>query len=255
MRRPALAQLLALALGLALPQAHASPTPAPPTLRVGGFIVAPLMLGEPTEPLRGALPDFIKREIAPQTQIRFVWLPAMSFSRAMKSLRDGTMDILLMYGGSSGSSQGIGRFDWVYLQTSAHLAVNAASELREVKSLDALAGLQIGWVSGSKLPAELLPVAIRWQLAPGQNWQLINLRKLKAGRIDAAYYANPYSPAYLARKENQAIRLLPLPMPTRPLGMAYSLQTDKALIAEFDGLATKAFKGERFRQFVEGYSD
>ncbi|MCU7374650.1 transporter substrate-binding domain-containing protein [Paucibacter sp. O1-1] len=226
---------------------------APPTLRMGGFAVAPLMLGGPEQPVHGALPDFIRSEIAPQTRIRFVWQPVMSFARALRSLRDGSVDVLLMYSADGAQSREIGRYDWVYLQTAPQLAVLESSSLREVGSLDELAGLQIGWVSGSKAPRELAALPIHWQPASGQNWQTINLRKLAAKRIQAAYYANPYSPVYLARQQGVAIRLVPLPMPARPFTMAYSMKTDPALIAEFGALAAKAFKGERFKQYLEAY--
>ena len=116
-----------------------------------------------------------------------------------------------------------------------------------------MAGLQIDWVSGSQPARELAALLIHWRPASGQSWQTIDLRKLAAKRIQAAYYANPFSPTYLARHQGVAIRLLPLPMPARPFTMAYSMKTDPALIAEFGALAAKSFKGERFRQYLETY--
>jgi len=242
--------------GLGVPDAQAQVAkPAPPVLRLGGFTVAPLMMGEAGEPLRGALPDFIRREIAPQTKLRFVWLPSMSFARALRSLRDGSLDVLLMYGADGSKGNGISRFDWAYLHTGAHLAVVPDSQLLKIDALEQLRGLEIGWLSGSQMPQELRELGIHWQLASGQNWQTVNLRKLQAGRLAAAYYANPYSPSYIARKNGIAIRLLPLPMPARSFTMAYSLKTDPARLAEFEGLAVAAFKGERFKQFLEQYRD
>ncbi|WP_266005527.1 hypothetical protein [Paucibacter sp. PLA-PC-4] len=133
------------------------------------------------------------------------------------------------------------------------LAVLESSSLREVGSLDELAGLPIGWVSGSKPPHELAALPIHWQPASGQNWQTISPRKLAAKRIQAAYYddANPYSPAHLARQQGVATCLVLLPMPQRPFTMACSMTTAPALIAEFGALAAKAFKGERFSQYLQ----
>jgi polar amino acid transport system substrate-binding protein len=260
MSRLSFALLLSGLLSLAVAAPAAAPSKAPSEsplpLRMGGFVVAPLMLSGPSGEMRGALPDFINAELAPQAQrLRFVWVPPMSFPRAIRSLRDGHIDVLMMYGAEAAVLQGFRRFDWVYLQTQAQLAVRPSSALLAVELLEQLAGLEIGWISNSQLPPELDGLSIKWQLTTGQNWQRINLRKLNAGRIDAAYFANPYSPSYLAQQEGIAIRLLPLPLPARTFTMAYSLSADPAAIAEFDRLAQRAFKGERFRRFVENYRD
>jgi polar amino acid transport system substrate-binding protein len=250
-------RLLVLFLFLSLSMAVAAPAAAQSTtLRMGGFIVAPLMLSGPSGEMRGALPDYINAELAPQTQrLRFVWVPPMSFPRAVPSLREGHIDVLMMYGAEAAVLQGFRRFDWVYLQSRAQLAVRPASSLQAIDAIEQLAHLEIGWIANSRLPPELDGLPIKWQLTTGQNWQRINLRKLNAGRIDAAYFANPYSPSYLAQQEGIAIRLLPLPLPARTFTMAYSLSADPAAIAEFDRLAQQTFKGERFRRFLANYRD
>jgi polar amino acid transport system substrate-binding protein len=96
---------------------------------------------------------------------------------------------------------------------------------------------------------------IKWQLISAPNWQSLNLRKLAARRVEAVFFGNQYSPVYFARKEKIEIRMVPLPMPLQRFEMAYSFKTDKALIAEFERLAIQAFKGDRFRRYLERYRD
>jgi polar amino acid transport system substrate-binding protein len=224
-------------------------------LRVGGFIVAPLMTGEQNQPIGGALPAFILQEIAPHTDITFVWLPPMAFKRAYVGLKDGSIDLILLVSAPKGTMPNIGRFDWGYLETVPHLAVRPDSPIRAIDSLDQLAGMGLGWMGGSRLPDELAHVTINWQLIHTPNWQSLNLRKLAIGRVEAVFFGNQYSPVYFADKENIDIRMVPLPMPLQRFEMAYSLKTDKALIVEFEKLALKAFKGDRFKHYLEKYRD
>ena len=236
---------------LQLAQAQAQPR----VLRVGGFIVAPLMTGEAHQPIRGALPAFMLQEIAPHTDITFVWLPPMAFKRAYVGLKEGSVDLILLVSAPKDAMPTVGRFDWSYLETAPQLAVRPDSPIRAIASLDQLAGMELGWMGGSVLPDELKHVAIHWRLVYSQNWQALNLRKLALGRVDAVFFGNQYSPRYFAAKENIEIRMVPLPMPLQRFEMAYSRKTDKAMIAEFNALALKAFQGDRFRQFLEKYRD
>ncbi|WEF32667.1 substrate-binding periplasmic protein [Pseudoduganella chitinolytica] len=221
-------------------------------LRVGGFVVAPLIVGTADVPLRGALRDFLERRVVSQG-VPLQWMPPTSLRRAMESLRNGTLDVLLLTSGATDRGPGIGTFGWTYLRTRPHLAVRRDSALRRVPSLRALAGMEIGWVAGSAIPPGLDRVDIHWQPLAVTDWQAANLRKLRAGRLDAVFFENEYSPRYYARQEGVQIRLVPLPMPERTFFMAYSLKADRTDIARFDRVASEAFSNEQFRRFLDHY--
>ncbi len=225
------------------------------TLRIGGFIVAPVMTGEAHQPIRGALPAFIMKEIAPHTDIRFEWLPPMAFKRATVGLREGSIDILLLVSGPQDAMPGVGRFDWSYLETLPQLAVRPDSPIHRIGALAQLSGVSLGWMGGSDLPDEMRAIPIKWQLVSAASWQSLNLRKMAARRVDAVFFGNQYSPAYFADKEKIAIRLVPLPMPPQRFELAYSLKADKALIRDFEKVAVRAFKGDRFKHYLEAYRD
>jgi len=210
-------------------------------------------MGSPDAPLHGALRSFMEQRVVPQ-DVPLQWMPPTSLRRAMESLRNGTLDVLLLTSGSTDRGPGIGTFGWTYLRTHPHLAVRRDSALRRVPRLSALAGMEIGWVAGSTIPPGLDQVAIRWQGLAVTDWQGANLRKLQAGRVDAVFFENEYSPRYYARTEQVDIRLVRLPMPERAFFMAYSLKSDRAAIARFDRVAGAAFSGEQFRQFLEQYT-
>jgi len=251
----ALALLHGAAVAAATAPADSPQQPTARVLRLGGFEVAPMLIGKPNEPIGGVLPEFVAREIAPHLQARFIWMPATSYARALQSLRDGSLDILLSDIREAEHPPDIGRFDWDYLEASPCLAVATSSLLLEVHDLHELGGMTIAWVAGPALPPELRSLQIKWHWPSMQNWQSTNLRMLSMGRIDAAYFANPYSPAYVARKQGLAIRLVTLPLPPTHFTMFYSVHADPALIQAFDALASQAFKGERFRRALEQYEE
>jgi ABC-type amino acid transport substrate-binding protein len=247
-RRPSPRWLAALLCGLAF-AAMAAP------LRVGGFVVAPLVMADgakPTAPLTGALRDYMEQELVRHEGLELEWAEPTSYSRAIESLRSGKIDVLLMTSVTQDRA-GFANFKWSYLRVRPHLAVMKGSPLQHVDSLQQLAGMEIGWVANSPLVEGLDQVPIKWQLLSAADWQQMNLRKLKLGRIQAVFYENEYSPQYYARREQIDIQLIRLPLPERAFMMAYSLKSDPAAIARFDKAAAAAFAGERFRQFLEQY--
>jgi polar amino acid transport system substrate-binding protein len=231
--------------------ASASTVAAP--LRAGGFIVAPLIVGEPGKPLQGALRDFLEREVVP-AGVPLQWMPPIALSHALDSLRDGSLDVLLLASGEAARLPGTAPFGWTYLHTRPYLAVRRDSPLQRVATLDQLAGLEIGWLVGPRLSPGLVKSGARWQLVDVPDWQAENLRRLQAGKLDAAYFENEYSPRYLASAADMPIRLIRLPMPPRAVFMIYSLKADKADIARFDRVAKAAFAGRRFHDFLDRYT-
>lgn len=259
LRRPpmrAAAWLLAFAAASAGAAPAAAGAGATAALRVGGFVVAPLVMGDPAHPeapLTGALRDYMEQELVRGAGLQLQWAEPTSYGRALENLRNGKIDILLMTSSKLEERPGVLTFGWSYLRSQPHLAVLKGSPLQSVQSLQQLAGMEIGWVDGSPLVEGMEQIPIRWQRLAAADWQLMNLRKLQAGRIQAVFYENEYSPRWFARKERIEIQLLPLPMPGRVFTMAYSQKADAAAIARFDKAGAAAFAGEQFRQYLDLY--
>jgi len=243
----ALPATLLAALGVMLsPAAPAAP------LKVGGFVVAPLIVGHATAPLQGALREFVEQEVVKRGGIELVWTSPTSLPRAMANLRAGAIDILLLTSGRI-ETPGVIPTTWHYLRTQPHLAVLKTSPLQTVQSLQQLAGMEIGWAGGTLVPPALAEIPIQWQLLTVPDWQTANLRKLKMGRIQAVFFENEYSPRYYAAGENMDIHLVKLPMAERQFTMAYSPKSDKEALAQFDKAAATAFANEQFKAFLEQY--
>lgn len=241
--------LLAAAVAIATalpPAAQAAP------LKVGGFVVAPLITGHATAPLQGALRDYMEQEVVQRAGIELVWTPPTSVPRAMENLRTGAIDILLLTSGRI-DTPGIVPTTWHFLRTQPHLAVLKTSPLQAVQSLQQLAGVEIGWAGGTLVPPALADIPIQWQFLTVPDWQTANLRKLKMGRIQAVFFENEYSPRYYAASEHMDIHLVKLPMQERQFMMAYSPKADREAIAQFDKAAAAAFANEQFKAFLEQY--
>ena len=240
-------KLLSLA-ALLLPLAAGAAGP----LRVGGFVVAPIIIGSPGAPLQGALRDYLEQEVVARG-VALEWMPPTSLARAIESLKNGAIDILLVTSERYDHLPDVAMFNWSYLRTQPHLAVRRDAPLQGVQSLQQLAGMEIGWVGGTTVPAPLQGVPIQWKFLTVPDWQAMNMRKLKAGRIQAVFFENEYSPRYFAASEHIDIKLLKLPMPERQFTMAYSAKADAAAIARFNKAAGNAFAGEQFKSYLEQY--
>ncbi|WP_338847239.1 transporter substrate-binding domain-containing protein [Massilia sp. W12] len=228
------------------------PVCAEAVLRVGGFLVAPMMMGEGDQALYGALPEFLQNEVAPKAGVKLIFLPVMSFPRAKQALKEGSLDVLLISGNSTHS--GMQRASWAWLAPRSFLAVTPASPWRKVTSLQELSGKRIGWVGGSQLPPEFKDIAVDWDFSFSPTWQSVNLKKLQLGRLDAVFFQNPYSAIWWGRKDGMPLRLLDLPLPAEKFAFGYAQRADAAAVARFDQAAAAAFAGDKFKRWLESYA-
>ena len=224
-------------------------------LRLGGFVVAPLLLGDEHQPIDGALPRFLRAQVAPRTGVALQFEAPMTYGRAMRSLREGELDVMLLVSGRQAESERVARSSWSYLRTQPTLVLRQDAPLRALASLEPLRGLGIGWNRHSAIRPEWQDLGVRWHLNSSTQWQASNLRMLAAGRFDAALFYNEDSPRYWIRKLQLPLRLLPLPLPAVDLHMAYSRRTPRGWIDEFDRLAQAAFQGPAFRQALDSFTD
>lgn len=222
-------------------------------LRVGGFVVAPIITAEADGRMGGALRAYMEQEIERRAGVALSWTEPTSYGRALEHLKQGRIDILLL-NSQNADSPDAAAFPWTFLRTHPQLAMRKGGAMT-VQSLRQLDGMQIGWVAGSRLIDELEGLPIRWQLLATPNWQVLNLRKLQAGRIDAVFFQNEFSPRYLARRERIDIDLVRLPVAPRNFLMYYNVHADPVQIERFNRAAAAAFAGEQFRVYLEQYME
>lgn len=226
-------------------------------LRIGGFEIAPLVMGGPLggSPLVGALPEYLQSRVELQLPFELRWQPLLTFARGLRSLQDGSLDLLMLVSAGGQTSNRYQRFGWSVVQALPQLALRADFPLPGVPRLEVLAGMEIGWVAHSRLPEGMEALPIRWRRLSSQHWQAVALRMLDAGRLDAVYFGNAHSATYWGRRLGLALRVLPLPLPPRQLTLAHGLHVDAARIAAFDRVAAPLFAGDRFARYLADWNN
>jgi len=117
----------------------------------------------------------------------------------------------------------------------------ATNPINEIRTIDDLAGMRIGYLLGANLGTFLESSnSIQVEYVGGDDWVRLNLAKLLSGRIDAALDNNAYS--YLAEAKRQGvmgtIKTLPLPGEVSDYYVAFSKKSARGaeLVRKYDEL-------------------
>lgn len=121
------------------------------------------------------------------------------------------------------------------------LTVLAANALTEIRSIDDLRNMKIGYLSGAiTTPFFMNATDIQFEYVNGDTWIRQNLAKLLIGRIDAALDNNAFSYLEEARQLGVTDKIKTLPLPES--GMNFYVVFSKAskngaeLLAKYDAL-------------------
>jgi ABC-type amino acid transport substrate-binding protein len=218
---------------------------------VGVFSVAPFIVavdGKTT----GILVDFFDQEIAPRMGVTFKWTAPVTVARLEQSLIHGAVQFTpILAKTPERLSAGIVYAGDVDVRFEPCIAMRADTKLSSITSAADLAGMTIGWVQSGAVPDFLNDKRIRFDLVSAPNWEEINLNKLKAKRIDGAFFSDQFTPRYYGLKTGVALKLLPLPALGRPLYAAFSPQTAPGLQERYVRAAQAAFAGGRWEAYLD----
>jgi polar amino acid transport system substrate-binding protein len=229
--------------------AQAAPTE---TVTVGVFAVAPFIVAAEGGP-RGILVDFFNQEIAPRMGVRFKWTAPVAVARLEQSLIHGAVDFSpILIKTPERLAAGIIYAGDVNVKFEPCIAVRADHALSAIASAADLAGMTIGWVQSGAVPDFLRDSRIRFDLVGAPNWEEINLAKLKAKRIDGAFFSDQFTPRYYGLQQGVNLKLLPLPALGRPLYAAFSPKAARSgLAARYEKAAREAFSKGRWEAFLD----
>jgi polar amino acid transport system substrate-binding protein len=218
---------------------------------VGVFSVAPFIVAGDGE-TRGILVDFFDAEIAPRMGVKFKWTAPVTVARLEQSLIHNAVQFTpilaktperlaagIVFGGDTDV-----RFE-------PCIAVHADNKLEAINTAGDLAGMTIGWVQSGAIPPFLNDKRIRFDLIAAPNWEEINLNKLKAGRIDGAFFSDQFTPRYYGLQHDVALKLLPLPALGQPLYAAFSPQAAPKLEARYLRAAKVAFAAGKWEAYLD----
>jgi ABC-type amino acid transport substrate-binding protein len=224
--------------------------PALEVVKVGVFSMSPFVNPGPGAP-HGVMVDFFNREIAPRMGVRFQWERPMTVARLERSLANGSvMFTPMLLKTPAREKAGIRFAGDVHLSLEPCLAVLPDSPLQHVSSPADLANLTIGWVQAGELPSFMRDARIRFDRISNIDWASANLEKLRLGRIDAAYFSNPYTPQFYSAQLDLPIRLIPVPAPRLALYGAFAPNAPRGMAERYERAADAAFANDRFLAYM-----
>jgi ABC-type amino acid transport substrate-binding protein len=233
--------------------AAADSAPAPPleVIKVGVFAMTPYVISAPGGPPHGLLIDFFDREIAPRMGVRFQWERPMTMARLEQSLVSGrVMFTPILAQTPARVKAGIQFAGDVHVRLDPCLAVLPDSPLTSVTTPADLANITVGWVQAGALPAFMQDRRIRLDRIGSVEWTNANLEKLRLGRIDAAYFSNPYTPQFFAAQAGMTLRLVKMPVQGPKLYGAFARAAPRSLGERYERAADEAFAGDRFSLYM-----
>jgi ABC-type amino acid transport substrate-binding protein len=224
--------------------------PALEVVKVGVFSMSPFVNPGPGAP-SGVMIDFFNREIAPRMGVRFQWERPMTMARLERSLANGSvMFTPILLKTAAREKAGIRFAGDVHISLDPCLAVLPDSPLRHVSSPADLANLTIGWVQSGALPPFMQDKRIRFDRIGNIDWASANLEKLKLGRIDAAYFSNPYTPQFYSAQMDMPIRLIAIPAHGLKLYGAFAPNAPRGMAERYERAADAAFANDRFLAYM-----
>ncbi|MES2019083.1 MAG: transporter substrate-binding domain-containing protein [Pseudomonadota bacterium] len=224
---------------------------SPELVRVGVFAMAPFVVDGPNGP-GGALVEFFDNEIAPRMGVRFEWERPTTMARLETSLATGRILFTpILAKTPSRAKSNILFAGAVYIRLEPCLAVLPDSPLKAVNSPADLENISIGWVQSGALPEFMMDKRIKLDQVGNIDWTSVNLKKLKLGRIGAAYFSNPYTPLFFAAQAGMRIRIINMPIRGPQLYGAFAPSAPPGLAERYARAAQEAFAHDRFSQYIQ----
>lgn len=226
-------------------------------LRIGYFDLSPHVLGVENGHPKGAAISYFEEFIAPHLDVEVVWDPMVTPpTRLIKQLRNGEKDAMIFLGWTEERSSYL-RYPNPYLILSETLAFRTEHPLDQVRAIDDLYGLTVGFLVGGRIPDALQDERISYDLIAGKQLMERNLTKLLRGRIDAVYVPLPVAFERIVEQEGVKgqVKLLPIEF-LKPVEIytVFSQKTVKQDLVERYNLALEAAQSHQsYIDFIHVY--
>jgi len=189
------------------------------TLRMGFFEVPPFCF-EDKQTLQpsGATIEFFEQEIAPRLGVTIHWISG-GMVRQMTMIERKQVDGIIMMA-KTPQRQALLKFpEQHYMQIHSRLAVLKSSPLTQVRQVEDLLGLTIGYAQNSYLTPFMRDPRIKYNLVYGASWVIQNVRMLQRGRVDAVYLPTTAPVLYVAKEYGFAdeLRFVEIPSHATPV--------------------------------------
>ena len=226
------------------------------SIRVGYFDVAPYaMREEGNNELKGAAVDFLEKILAPEMGVKVIWAKEpTSIPRQLFQLDNHKLDAGLGFAKNHERAKFLNFPRNPIIEATSGLALIKNHPLRDVKKVEDILDLKIGYVHKAYLSPFMRDKRIRFEFVSQKNAIFLNLQKLLAGRIDAQYQPNVIPLLYYARKFNaeDKIKIVHFPEKMRTY-TSFSKKSGKDLAERYDRAFEKVGGKEAFKAILSTY--
>ena len=227
------------------------------SIRVGYFNVPPYVWkAKESSELTGASVEFLEK-IAPEMGVNIIWgATAVSVARQLFQLEHNELDAALVCAKNPERARVWDFPRHAFLETSPVLAVLKHHPLRQVRRVDDLLGLKIGYVHKAFLSPFMRDKSIKLEMLSHNDPIIANLTKLLAGRIDAQYQPDMPPLIFCAKHLNAQDQVKIIGLPEKIL--LYTVFSKKAggdLAARYDRAFEKVGGMQTYLKVLSKYID
>ena len=223
-------------------------------VRVGYFAVPPHVIEEDGS-ITGACVDFFEKKIAPQMGVTVIWSKkTMSIPRILIEFQNKRLDACLVMA-KNVEREKISYYPKVsFIESGPVLALLKDHPLKEVKTLDDILNLNIGYGQGAYLSPFMRDERIKFNKISRPDWIEFNFKRLIHGRIDAFYLPERPTMLYLAKKNNaeEDIKIINLPERTK-LYTIFSRNLNENLVKRYEQAFRKVDGEATYLKFLSKY--
>lgn len=199
-----------------------------------------------TNRISGALYTFLEEYIAPEMGVKFVWdIDPSNIPRQIELLKNEKIDAvaLLVY-----TPERAGALSYTkenYYVSKTVIGVLRGNPLVKINTVDDILGLKIGYMSQTYISPFMRDKRIQFEFIHSADANLLNLKKLKNGRIDAIYIPDKAALLYDLKitSMEKDVRVIDLPEKAAHSHVVFS-PGNRALAERYD----KAFESVNGRK-------
>lgn len=145
----------------------------------------------------GALIDYWETYVAPAMGVTLNWRGPLPPVRLLNELETGRLNVIALMAKNDERQKLFDFPEKPFFKMNSGLAVLRENPLSEIKSVEDLVHLKIGFFQKGIIPPAMQDSRITWEMLSTADWQTSNVQKLMAGRIDAVFNAESYSLSYV----------------------------------------------------------
>ena len=184
-------------------------------IKIGYFQSPPYVFQDKgTGKIKGALYDFLEREIAPRMGVKFEWTEEpIPIIRQLKYLESGKLDASAMFGKNPERALLFAYPEKPYYRTHSGLCVLAGNQLTQVNTVDDILEMTVGYCGKAFTTPFMKDSRINWDFVCGSSCVEQTLKKLLSERVDCLYQPDELGILFYVKKYGVAnqVRVIRLP--------------------------------------------